>query len=213
MNLPPPRRRRKEARPAELLAAALTLFVERGFAATRLEDIAQRAGVSKGTLYLYYDNKEALFQAVIREGILPVVAENEAIAARHTGGSFELLEKLLDNWWLRIGSTDFSGIPKLMVSEAMNFPDTARFYYEHVIARGRELIGSALRRGIAAGEFRDLPVDTAIDVIIAPLLMLLIWNHSLGCCQDRPLDSRSYLALHLDLLRHALGKPREGSRV
>lgn len=99
--MPPPstpRKRRKEARPSELLAAALDLFVERGFAATRLEDVARRAGVSKGTLYLYYENKEALFKAVIQEGIVPVIAENEAIAAQHTGSSFDLMEILLANW-------------------------------------------------------------------------------------------------------------------
>mgnify|MGYP000452777623 CR=1 FL=1 len=88
---PSPRRRRKDARPSELTAAALDLFVEKGFAATRLEDVAARAGVSKGTLYLYYENKEALFKAVIQEGIVPVIAEGEAIAAKHVGCSFELL--------------------------------------------------------------------------------------------------------------------------
>ena len=127
--LPPatPRKRRKEARPTELTAAALALFVEKGFSATRLEDVASRAGVSKGTLYLYFDSKEALFKAVIQEGILPVVVENEAIAAKHTGSSFDLLEKLLDNWWGKIGLTDFAGIPKLMVAEARNLLDRNRF--------------------------------------------------------------------------------------
>src|SRR5512139_2202895 len=99
------RHRRKEARPGELVAAALQLFVEKGFAATRLEDVATRAGVSKGTLYLYFDSKEALFKAVIEEGIMPVVAEGEAIAAGHDGSAFDLLQRLLDNWWMRIGET------------------------------------------------------------------------------------------------------------
>ena len=151
---PAPRRRRKEARPSELLAAALDLFVEKGFAATRLEDVAARASVSKGTLYLYYENKEALFKAVIREGIIPVIAEGEAIAAKHVGCSFELLDKLLDNWWSRIGQTAYAGIPKLIVAEARNFPEVAAFYYENVISRGRALVGFALKRGMASGEFR-----------------------------------------------------------
>jgi AcrR family transcriptional regulator len=169
--MPPPatpRKRRKEARPTELTAAALALFVEKGFSATRLEDVASRAGVSKGTLYLYFDSKEALFKAVIQEGILPVVVENEAIAAKHTGSSFDLLEKLLDNWWGKIGLTDFAGIPKLMVAEARNFPEVARFYYENVICRGRALVGAALERGMATGEFRRMEVETTIDVVIAP---------------------------------------------
>lgn len=201
---PAPRKRRKDARPAELSAAALALFVEKGFAATRLEDIATRAGVSKGTLYLYFDSKEALFKAVIQEGVVPVVAENEAIAAGHSGTSFALLEKLLDNWWKKIGQTDFAGIPKLMVAEARNFPDVAQFYYENVICRFRALAGKALERGMVSGEFRHMDVETTIDVIIAPILMLVIWRFSLACCQKGEADTSLYLRIHMDLLRQGL---------
>jgi len=200
----PLRKRRKEARPAELTAAALGLFVDKGFAATRLEDVAARAGVSKGTLYLYFDSKEALFKAVIAEGIVPVMLENEEIAARHTGSSFDLMEKLLANWWGKIGQTDFAGIPKLMVAEARNFPEIAQYYYENVIRRGRALVGAALERGMASGEFRRMDVETTIDVVIAPILMLLIWRFSLACCQSGEVDSSQYLQIHLDLLRQGL---------
>lgn len=209
----PRRQRRKEARPSELTTAALELFVERGFAATRLEDVAQRAGVSKGTLYLYFPSKEALFQAVIQEGILPVVAESESMAAEHTGDTFELMRKLLDNWWAKIGATRLSGIPKLMVAEARNFPEVAQFYYEQVISRGRKLLGAALQRGMTRGEFRQLDINTAIDVIMAPMLMLLIWRHSLGHCQAGMQDPVAYLNLHLDLLREGLIERKEESRV
>jgi len=210
---PAPRKRRKEARPAELLEAALSLFVEKGFAATRLEDVAARAGVSKGTLYLYFENKDALFKAVIQEGIIPVIAENEAIAASHTGCSFDLLEILLENWWLKIGQTAFAGIPKLIVAEARNFPELARFYYENVISRGRALVGAALRRGMESGEFRRLEVETTIDVIIAPILMLLIWRFSMSCCQNAESDPQHYLRIHLELLRQGLRKTENESQV
>ena len=203
-----PRKRRKEARPSELTAAALGLFVEKGFSATRLEEVAQRAGVSKGTLYLYFDSKEALFKAVIQEGIIPVVDEAEAIAARHDGGAFELLEILLENWWARIGETNFAGIPKLMVAEAGNFPEVAQFYYENVIRRGQLLVGAALERGITSGEFRPMKVDSAVEVIIAPILMLLIWRFSLGPCKQKQTNPREYLATHLDLLRQGLLRSR-----
>ncbi len=206
---PPARKRRKEARPSELTTAALSLFVEKGFAATRLEDVALSAGVSKGTLYLYFDSKEALFKAVIQEGIVPVVAENEAIAAQHSGSSFDLLEKLLGNWWSKIGQTRLAGIPKLMVAESRNFPDVALFYYENVIKRGRALVGAALERGMASGEFRRMDVETTIDVIIAPILMLLIWRFSMACCQNSEGDSGLYLQIHMDLLRQGL----RGSQV
>jgi len=202
--MPPPRKRRKEARPSELTAAALELFVEKGFAATRLEDIAARAGVSKGTLYLYFDGKEALFKAVIQEGILPVIAENEAIAARHAGPAFDLLEKLLENWWTKIGRTDFSGIPKLIVAEARNFPEVAQYYYENVIRRAHALVGTALEGGMTSGEFRRMDIPTTIEVIIAPILMLLIWRYSLASCQNAEGDSELYLKIHMDLLRRGL---------
>lgn len=204
-----PRKRRKEDRPAELMAAALGLFVEKGFTATRLEDVAQRAGVSKGTLYLYFDSKEALFKRVIQDGVVPLLVEGEGIAARHQGSAFELLEKLLANWWAGIGETDFAGIPKLMVAEARNFPDIAHFYYENVIRRGRALLGSALERGMASGEFAKQDVETTIDVVIAPLLMLVIWRYSLAGCQNNPVDPQQYMAVHLNLLRAGL----KGSRL
>ncbi|PKO45931.1 MAG: TetR family transcriptional regulator [Betaproteobacteria bacterium HGW-Betaproteobacteria-4] len=210
---PPLRKRRKEARPSELLAAALGLFVERGFAATRLEDVAARAGVSKGTLYLYYENKDALFKAVIQEGIVPVIAENEAILAKHSGSSFELLERLLENWWTKIGQTAFAGIPKLMVAEARNFPELAGYYYENVISRGRALLASALRRGMESGEFRSMDVETTVDVVIAPVLMLLIWRFSMNCCQSCESDPQTYLRIHMDLLRQGLRRPEKESRV
>lgn len=211
--IPAPRRRRKEARPSELLAAALDLFVEKGFAATRLEDVAARANVSKGTLYLYYENKEALFKAVVREGIIPVIEEGEAIAAQHVGCSFDLLDKLLDNWWKKIGQTAYAGIPKLIVAEARNFPELARFYYENVISRGRALVGFALKRGMDSGEFRTMDVETSIDVVIAPILMLLIWRHSMSCCQCSESNPQSYLQIHMDLLRHGLRRLEKESQV
>ena len=210
---PAPRKRRKEARPSELLAAALDLFVEKGFAATRLEDVATRAGVSKGTLYLYYENKEALFKAVIQEGIIPVIVENEAIAAQHTGSSFDLMEKLLANWWTKIGQTAFAGIPKLMVAEARNFPELGRYYVENVINRGRALVGSALQRGMASGEFRLMDVETTIDVVIAPILMLLIWRFSMSCCVGSESNPQLYLQIHMDLLRQGLRGTEKESRV
>ncbi len=210
---PAPRKRRKEARPSELLAAALDLFVEKGFAATRLEDVAARAGVSKGTLYLYYENKEALFKAVIQEGIIPVIVENEAIAAQHSGSSFDLMEKLLANWWNKIGQTAFAGIPKLMVAEARNFPELGRYYVENVINRGRALVGSALQRGMASGEFRTMEVETTIDVVIAPILMLLIWRHSMSCCAGNDSNPQLYLQIHMDILRQGLRRMEKESRV
>jgi AcrR family transcriptional regulator len=198
------RKRRKEARPAELLAAALNLFVERGYAATKLDDVAAKAGVSKGTLYLYFDSKDALFKAVIEQGMLPVLAQGDALLREHQGNAADLLQMLLMAWWELVGATHLGGIPKLMISEAGNFPELAAYYYENVIVRGRGLIRSALERGIANGEFRQIEVDAAIDVILAPQLMLGIWRYSLGQCACGQSDPAKYMRTHLDLLLNGL---------
>lgn len=196
-----PRRRRKEARPHELTAAALALFTEKGFAATRLEDIAARAGVSKGTLYLYFDSKEALFEAVIREGIMPALDQGESMAAEHQGSATELLRCLLLGWWEVIGNSPLGGVPKLMISEAGNFPQVALFYRDNVIARGRRLISDALAKGVAQGEFRAIDVSMAVEVVIAPVLMLAVWRYSIGpCCSEELSDPLRFLDTHFDLL-------------
>src|SRR5207237_5701427 len=120
---PPRWQRRKEARPAEIVAAALEVFVERGFAAARLADVARRAGVTKGTVYLYFDSKEALFKAVVRETIVPVIAQGEALAQAFTGSARELVERLVREYWRLVGETAVAGIPKLMMAEAATFPE------------------------------------------------------------------------------------------
>lgn len=211
-------RRRNEALPSELTAAALALFVEKGFAATRLDDVAARAGVSKGTVYLYFKSKEELFKAVIRESIVPALEEGEAMVAAYEGSSIELLRLVLRRWWLSIGGTALAGVPKLMISEARNFPEVAEFYYEQVIQRGRRLMAGVLQRGVTSGEFRPLDIDIAIDVIFAPLLMRAVWRFSLGACcggggqaratdgAEDPAQSKPYLELHFDLLLSGLLK-------
>jgi AcrR family transcriptional regulator len=206
--LAPSRQRRKEARPAELTAAALELFVEKGFAGTRLDDVAARAGVSKGTLYLYFDSKEALFKAVIQEGIIPILEAGAGMVDSFTGSSADLLRGVILEWWKRIGATSLAGVPKLMISEAGNFPELATYYNDTVIIRGRELLRRILQRGIAGGEFRAIDVETGIDVIFAPVLMMLVWRYSLGACGCGSHDSAVYLNTHLDLVLHGLAGER-----
>jgi AcrR family transcriptional regulator len=203
-----PRQRRKEARPAELTAAALELFVEKGFAGTRLEDVALRAGVSKGTLYLYFDSKEALFKAVIQEGIIPILEAGAGMVDSFTGSSADLLRGVILEWWKRIGATSLAGVPKLMISEAGNFPELANYYNDTVIIRGRELLRRILKRGLTSGEFRAIDVETGIDVIFAPVLMMLVWRYSLGACGCGSHDPASYLNTHLDLVLNGLATER-----
>lgn len=196
--------RRKDARPQELLAAALDLFVERGFASTRLEDVARRAGVSKGTLYLYFTNKEELFKAVVRDSIVPVIGAAEDSIAGYEGHSADLLRSVLNDWWQRLGATKASGISKLVIAEAGNFPDIACFYQEEVIARGTSMISSMLVRAVERGEFRPIDVSVMTQVLIAPMLMLMTWKHSIGPCDQDHLDPQAFLAAFLDVALHGL---------
>ncbi|MGV8933064.1 MAG: TetR/AcrR family transcriptional regulator [Gallionellaceae bacterium] len=198
------RKRRKEARPSELTEAALDLFVERGFAATKLDDIAARAGVSKGTMYLYFSSKEELFKSVIQQGILPLLDEGDALLATYQGDAKSLLQQMLLRWWQLVGETRLAGVPKLMISEAGNFPEVASYYYENVIVRGREHIRQALLRGMKSGEFRSVDIESTIDVTFAPLLMLTIWRYSMGPCACGQQDPVTYLNTHLDLLLNGL---------
>jgi AcrR family transcriptional regulator len=199
--------RRKGARPQELLAAALDLFVERGFASTRLEDVARRAGVSKGTLYLYFTNKEELFKAVVRDSIVPVIGAAEDSIAGFDGHSADLLRKVLADWWQRLGATKASGLSKLMMAEAGNFPDIACFYQEEVIARGTRMISSLLERAVARAEFRPVDIHIMTQVLIAPMLMLTTWKHSVGPCDQSQLDPLAFLDAFLDMALHGLLPP------
>jgi AcrR family transcriptional regulator len=200
------RGRRKQARPGELLDAALDLFVEKGFAATRAEEVAARAGVSKGTLFLYFPSKEELFKAVVRENMSGLFAEWQQEFELFEGSTADMVRYCMRVWWERIGATRASGITKLIMSEARNFPELAAFYQQEVIRPGNALIRRILQRGVDCGEFRAMDVEYAAFSIIAPMLFLIMMKHSLGACvpQDYPLDPQRYLDAQVETLLHGL---------
>ncbi len=202
MNTPssPRWRRRKSARPDEIRDAALELFVERGFAATRMDDVAARAGVSKGTVYLYFETKEALLRSVVEDLVEPALARAESRAASHGGSSAELLRELIRMWWHTVSGSRLSGLPKLMVSEARNFPELARYFAEHVVRRTRALFEGVIRRGVERGEFSPrLDVEAGARLAMAPLVYASIWQHSLACCGDEDFDPERFVTAHLEL--------------
>lgn len=201
------RTRRKTARPAELLDAALDLFVEKGFAATRVEEVAARAGVSKGTLFLYFASKDELFKAVVRENISGRFAEWRVEMNGFTGTTAELLRYALTVWWQRIGATRASGITKLMISEACNFPDIAHFYQQEVIEPGRALLADVLRRGVASGEFRQMDIDSTVYCVLAPMIFLMLWKNSMGACVQgggAALQPEHFIVTQVDILLRGL---------
>ena len=198
--------RRKEARPEEITVAALDLFVERGFANTRLADVASRAGISKGTLYLYFENKEELFKAVVREGLVSPIAEMRGLVDHFEGSTLELIRMMLFGWWERIGASRVGGIPKLIISEAGNFPELARFYLAEVVEPAQAAAVAIVKRGIARGEFREVNADVVARLMAAPMLGLLMWRNALEPFSKAKLDPLAYLEAHLDMLRHGLAK-------
>jgi TetR/AcrR family transcriptional regulator len=205
---PPKRERRKQDRPGELLEAALDLFVEKGYAATRVEEVAARAGVSKGTLFLYFPSKEDLFKAVVRHNVVAPVTQGAVEAAQFQGSSGDLVEWMMLQWWRRYGATKASGISKLIMSEASNFPDLVDFFRTEVITPAHALVRSALQRGIDQGEFRAVDVDLTLHSVMSPLLFLIMWKHSMGpCCPiHEQIDPEAFISQHAQLLARGLSQ-------
>jgi len=197
-------RRRKEARPAEIVAAALEVFAERGFAACKLDHVAAKAGISKGTLYLYFRSKEEMFEAVVKSAVLPNIAEAERMVAGFAGPTRDLLQRVLGLIVERMVGTPLSAIPKLVLAEAGNFPALARFYREAAVDRVFALLRLVLARGVARGEFRAFASPEIERCIIGPILMTALWRHSFGRFDPDPMNLASFLPTHLDLLLNGL---------
>lgn len=206
MTLPVRRGRPALVDPGALVRCALDLFVERGYAATRLEDVAHAAGVSKGTLYLYFDSKQALFAAVVREGLVPALTEGEALVAGWTGSGTDLMRQLLAGWWRLIGETPLGGLPKLMVAEARNFPDIAELYHREVMQRGCALVARAIDYGHARGEFRCAGDARTVDAVMAPLLLYVLMKHSFAsvCGAGDSVDEADDIDFRIEFALHAL---------
>lgn len=202
------RRRRKDARPQELLDAALALFVEKGFAATRTDEVAARAGVSKGTLYLYFPSKEDLLRAVIRHNLADRIAAGAEMAAHHDGSAAALLQTLMVDWWTQLYDSPAAGVFKLVVTEARNFPEIAEFYAREVAEPAEQVLYAIVERGIANGEFRAVDVGNAVHSLVLPLVMVCLHRHSLGACPvEWHLDGHAFIRHHIELLLHGLRAP------
>ena len=174
-----PRHRRKGARPRELLDAALALFVEKGFAGSRAEDIAARAGVSKGTLYLYFASKEDLLRGLIAEGF----SFHVAIEARETAdatASGELLRDALTAWRSALMEGDAGGILKLVCTEVRSFPGLADFWSRDLIEPVRRLVSRIVVRGIDRGEFRRVDPDVVVHALVSPLIVTCLHRHAIS---------------------------------
>lgn len=202
---PKPRRRRKEARPAELVAAGLQEFARHGYAATRLDDVARRAGVAKGTIYRYFADKEALFLAAVRTEIAPVLEEIAGSIDTFPGTTRDLLRLLITTVHRQLVGSDLGVLMRVIIAEGERFPALTDHYYAETVSKGRLLLQRIVVRGIARGEVRagaaaDLPL-----VIMAPAIMAAVWRMTFD--RHAPISAEAFLAAHLDLVFDGLLEP------
>jgi AcrR family transcriptional regulator len=202
---PDPRwRRLPEERPQQILDAALSVFAEHGIDAAKLEEIAARAGVSKGTIYLYFSSKEELFKAVVRQRVGPAIA-NADRAGAVDGTAEDQLRCYLAQQWECLGEQDSEGWIRLVILEMHKYPDLAKFHWDEVVTRSNRILSDIIKRGIANGEFREVDPVAAVQMIKALILMHVLWT---GPRAPAPLEHRP--ALHnvlsnvTDFALHAL---------
>lgn len=188
-------------RDTAIVEAALKEFTEKGFAATRLEDIASRAGVGKGTIYLRFPDKQALFEAIIRQQIFPVI---EAISAPAVPG--ESVHAFLSRVMLPLAqdltTSPRAAVIRMVIAEASRFPNLAAFYFENIVGPGLKRLQTLLRRAARAGELRDPQLARYPQLVIAPLLMAVLWSGLFD--RFATLDVAAMVRAHLD---HLLPKP------
>ena len=202
-------KRRKDERVPEILEAALASFGEKGFAATRMDDIAARAGITKGTIYLYFDSKEAVFKALARQS---AGAQIESITAQVKASdvpSPELLRFVIATLGNFIRTTDRIILPRVLLSEMGNFPELAEFWRREIIDRGLGLFQAIIKRGVARGEFRALPEEHAARLCIAPLLVMAVWRMHFEKFDSAPYDYEGLVETHIETLLRGLA--REGA--
>jgi AcrR family transcriptional regulator len=197
-------RRRKDARPQEILEAALAVFAERGFAAARMQQIASRAGVSKGTIYLYFESKEAVFRALVHEVLGTQIVRFADHARESSGPVAPVIADILRGIGEFIAANNRVVLPKIVVAEAGNFPDLARIYREEVIEKGLGLFAGLLKKGMASGEFRNLPIPHAVRLCIAPVLLAAIWRTTFAQLDSEPYDYAGLIETHIATLLRGL---------
>ncbi|MBC2860104.1 TetR/AcrR family transcriptional regulator [Stappia sp. 28M-7] len=199
---PKPRRRRKEARPGEIIDAGLQEFAENGFAATRLEDVAKRAGVVKGTIYRYFSSKEELFEAALASRITPFFDDVAGLVAAYPGSSEELVRTALPRIYKALFEDGLHVLMRIIITEGGRFPAIAELYHRRVISRGQEVIAALVRRGVERGEFRRSALTDLPIVVVAPAVMTIVWKMTFD--RFEPIETRRFLAAHVDMVLEGL---------
>jgi AcrR family transcriptional regulator len=197
-------RRRKTARPAEIITAALDVFAEKGFAAARLDEIARRAGVSKGALYLYFETKEDLFRAVVRTAVTPNIDAIKAVAEAFDGPFAGLAPMILTRAAQILGASRLGGVVKMVVGESRNFPDLARIWHDDVVAEMIDLMTGFIARAQARGEV--VPGDPRLHAfsLAGPMIMAVLYREVFGDAVTDAPDLAALATQHADTVLHGM---------
>ncbi|MEZ5897298.1 MAG: TetR/AcrR family transcriptional regulator [Parvularculaceae bacterium] len=196
-------RRRAEARPDEILDAALTVFNEHGFDAARMDDIARRAGISKGAVYLYFDGKDALLRGLIEREVSPTAMRLKALAETGADDPLTALKLIVQTATQLLNDQNIFAVPKLVISVAARFPELGEFYRTRVVDEAIGAFAQLHREGVARGVFRDVDSDAAARAVLGPIFLFTVRKHLLGARTNRG-SAITRAQAHLDILLNGL---------
>ncbi len=198
------KRRRPADRPAEILQAALDLFTERGFSATRLEDVASRAGLSKAAIYLYFRDKASLLETLVQDMMGGNIALASALVAQHQGPVEPLLRQIVDVLAGRITETRLPYLIKLVISESRAHPEIGKWYLETIVNKALPMFRSVIERGIANGEFRAVDAEMTVKSFVAPMLLAAMWKSVFEPLGAAAMDIPAFARNHADIMLRGL---------
>ncbi len=201
------RERRKDDRPAEILQAAVAEFAEHGFANAKIQSIAARAGVAKGTVYLYFTTKEQIFEAIVRERIQPVFARAAAMSEHWQGTQAELFRQIIMHFYGQMIENDERRmILKTLISEGERFRELAAFYHREVLVGAKKMLRELVRKGIESGEFRDGAFAKEPMILVGPAMFAAIWKMTFDSVEK--LNTRRWLDAHIDVVLEGIVQMR-----
>lgn len=191
---------RKEQRRADIVDAALKVFARDGFALSKMDTVAEEAGISKGTLYLYFESKDALFEGMVKEKMLPLLErlQSEMMAAGDDLSAAEMLSVHMRFFYRNVLNTDRRHIMRLIMAEGPNYPHIAKFYYDTVLSRGKAAFQAIINYGIERGEFRQVDGHGLMQVAMAGGLVAALWKTVFDPFE--PIDLEAYCETHIDML-------------
>jgi AcrR family transcriptional regulator len=189
--------RRKEDRPQEITAAAFSVFAEKGYSGARVEEVAKRAGVSKGLLYLYFRTKEELFKAVVKSVVVRRVDALLEVVETTELSSEELIRGPLLDFMKRVPGSPIGIVIKLLIAEGQRHPDLVDYYWDNVVSKGLKAISRFIERGVARGEFRESAVSDLPQLILAPMMLSMIWRLIFT---KRDLDTDKLMETQVDMV-------------